>query len=585
MSTASARLAIDGKWVECQPTDEYGALGVRYTCDLRDEDGRPAKRLLLRRRALPAPGDSAAQLVASKTFELGKGLRPAVGKTYQEVQDQGQQPCKVLQQDVTGLTPLGRAVLQALKDGDTARVWRLFYAACQALRQFGNSAGAGQLVALQSPPSLAVTREGSVVLLDAEIRVAGSLAQDSPVKRLFGAWFGAAGASGFAAARPASLLHSRAMLAYFLNLLRQSAQAPTPTARAATVKVATKLQQAPADAGLDDLESWVRNNSEDWNLSIDEESPAPAETEAPRPEQRVRQGPPAAAVPLINVEPVGPLPNPPRRKRSLFLRASLILNVLLIAALVILWLLWPKGAAGKPFAIGPWAADGDAPASDAPVTFSSYCVIVPTQGTISENVAGPLADLFPGNKPLEIRGDPAERKRLLLKERDESVKALEQPEKLKQLLVDLTTNHSVRFTGFDAAAPNDTLPVLVEAAGVFTISGPSGNQYGSLLQPNSVDKLLTAAGMGGKEEPRALLNGLVKAVQEYASLQDALSIINDRTAYLLKVQPTPAAHEAARKQLLSRQDKPVFISRPVPELFDAVDPSAGGGGGSARSTN
>ena len=67
-------------------------------------------------------------------------------------------------------------------------------------------------------------------------------------------------------------------------------------------------------------------------------------------------------------------------------------------------------------------------------------------------------------------------------------------------------------------------------------------------------------------------------------MQDALGIINDRTAYLLKVDPTPEAHEAVRKKLLSRQDKPVFISRPVPELFDAVDPTADTGGGSAAYT-
>ena len=55
MSNSTTQMAIDGKWVHCLPTDEYGGLGVRYTCDLRSDDGRPAKRLLLlRARPLPA---------------------------------------------------------------------------------------------------------------------------------------------------------------------------------------------------------------------------------------------------------------------------------------------------------------------------------------------------------------------------------------------------------------------------------------------------------------------------------------------------------------------------------------------------
>ncbi len=512
----------------------------------------------------------------SKAPQSGKiGLRPASGKTYQESRDGGQEQCKVLQQDVTGLTPLGSAVLHGLRDGDSAHVWRLFYAACEALRRFGSTTGSSQLVPLQCPTSLAVAADGSIVLLDAEIRAAGSLAHDSPIRRLFGAWFGEAGVNGFADARQASLLHSRAMLAYFLNLLRQTAQSSTPAARSATVKVATKLEQAPAGVDLDDLESWVRNNTEDWSLPIDEESLPEADDEPPQTDQRVRQRRPQspAAVALVARPSAAP-----RRKRSWLLRLSLYLNLVLILALAILWLLWPRGAVGKSLLGDPAATTGDAP-----LTFSSYCVIFPTQGTISEKVAASLGDLFPG-KALEIKRDADEHRRLLTKQLDDSVKSLDKPDQLKRLLVDLSTNHSIRFKGFVAAEPNDSLPAVIERAGVFTVAGASGEQYGSLLQPNSVDKLLTGAGMSGKEEPRALLDSLKKAVEDYASMQDALGIINDRTAYLLKVDPTPEAHEAVRKKLLSRQDKPVFISRPVPELFDAVDPTADTGGGSAAYT-
>ena len=65
--------------------------------------------------------------------------------------------------------------------------------------------------------------------------------------------------------------------------------------------------------------------------------------------------------------------------------------------LVYLWLLWPRGAVGKSLLGDPAATTGDAP-----LTFSSYCVIFPTQGTISEKVAASLGDLFPG-KMLEIK--------------------------------------------------------------------------------------------------------------------------------------------------------------------------------------
>jgi hypothetical protein len=577
MSSATMKMAVDGRWVDCLPTDEYGVLGVRYTCDLRNDDGKPAKRLLIRRRVLPAAGDSAAQLVLSKSSEGRRfSLRAAAAKTYQEAANRDGKTvgdsCKVLQQDLTGLTPLGRAVLQAVKAGDSARVWTLFYSACEALREFGKSAGEGKLVPLQCPPSLAVASDGSVVLLDAEIRAAGSLPDDSHTRRAYAAWFGAAGVGGFAHDAPASLLHSRAVLAYFLNLLKQAAQVATPAARAVQAKVATKLEQVPADMDLADLEGWVRNNVEDWSLPLDEESPPVAEFAPARGARRQR--PPAKA---FDVELVGQPPASPRKKRSLLLRLSLIVNLVLIVALILAWLLWPKPATGN--AAGDGLTAGDAGA----LTFSSYSVVFPTQGTISEKVDASLADLFPG-KAVEIKRDSDERRRLLKQKLDESVKSLKDPENLKKLLLGLSSQHSVRFKGFVASEPSETLPALVERGGVFTIAGGTREQYGSLLQADGLDRLLKQSGMDAQQEPRDLLQSLKSAVADYASLEDALNIINDRTAYLLRVEPTPAGHEAVRKKLLGRDDKPVFISRPIPELFDAVDPTADTGGGSAAYT-
>ncbi len=168
------------------------------------------------------------------------------------------------------------------------------------------------------------------------------------------------------------------------------------------------------------------------------------------------------------------------------------------------------------------------------------------------------------------------------KKRDDSVKSLKEPEKLQKLLVALASNHGVRFRGLDTSVPADSLPAIIEIGGIFTID--KGPKYGSLLQANGLDRVLEEAGLGNETEPRTLLTNLRKAVADYASLQDALRIINGRTAYLLDVEPTAAAHDAVRQKLLSRLDKPVFISRPLSELFDAVDPSGGGGSSSAEYT-
>lgn len=182
---------------------------------------------------------------------------------------------------------------------------------------------------------------------------------------------------------------------------------------------------------------------------------------------------------------------------------------------------------------------------------------------------------------LELRGSTAEQEKLLQAKIDETVKSVREPEKLKQLLTQLANNHSVRFKGFAANESGGDLQPLIERAGVFTISTPAVQLHGSLLQSGGLDKVLQQAKLQNEQEPRALLRSLKEAVAEYASLKDALSTIGGRNAYVLRVEPTAAAHEIMRRKLLSRLEKPVFISRPVLELFDAVDPTADTGGGSA----
>ena len=162
------------------------------------------------------------------------------------------------------------------------------------------------------------------------------------------------------------------------------------------------------------------------------------------------------------------------------------------------------------------------------------------------------------------------------------IKALPDPDKVKGLLGRLATNQAVRFKGFNAES-GEGLDAVIRRGGVFTIGGDRV-EHGTLLQSTAVEKLLRKANFADQNEARTLLVNLRLAVADYASLQDALSIIGGRPAFLVKIEPTAAGHQAARDSLLRRVDKPVYSSRPVPALFDAVDPTADSGGGSAAYT-
>ncbi len=268
----------------------------------------------------------------------------------------------------------------------------------------------------------------------------------------------------------------------------------------------------------------------------------------------------------------------PPKKRSLLLLLSTLLNVLLAGAVFVLLMLLGMGVYGR-----QGNSNGETPATfDSALLFSSYCVVFPTQGTIGEKVNASLSELFPG-KVQEVKRTSAERDRLLDQKMKDVVQGLPEPENLKQLLDRLAADHAIRFKGYAAGGPTEGLTAIIDRGGVFTISG-SREQHGSLLQTDSLDKILTKANLADGPGARKLLATLRKAVADYASLKDALSIIGDRPAYLIAVEPTADGHDATRKKLLSRLDKPVFSSRPIPGLFDAVDPTSDTGGGSAMYT-
>jgi hypothetical protein len=106
--------------------------------------------------------------------------------------------CQVLQQDVTGLTPLVEAVREAKARG-REEVWRLFTAALRALDGFGTATAAAEnAVHLQFPVSLAVDRaRRRVVPLDAELQVDAIHSDADTVSQAYDQWFDQEGRKGW----------------------------------------------------------------------------------------------------------------------------------------------------------------------------------------------------------------------------------------------------------------------------------------------------------------------------------------------------------------------------------------------------
>lgn len=570
MSSTLPQLCIDGRWIACQDADGFGALGIRYLCELGSSPGQPTKKLLVRQQVWPQTGGTSGETFAKLTTGTvpsaeSLGLRAVMVNKYQQTVTQADgtprvNVCPVLQQDVTGLISLKQAILRAIKGNQPQQIWQLFYYACKALDNFGVAIGAGRPVPLQCPESLAVDANNRVVPLDAAMLVAGSVPADSEANRMYRSWFGEEGSKGFASRDNASVMHAKALVLYFHRLLGAWQQKTAGTNRQLPAKVVAPLERMPAGASLNDFEHWIQESAEDWNITIEDEEDSPRKSPA-----RATSG---------TLEPM-PLPLPPSNKGSGLLLGSLCLNLLLIVAVVLLLLF---GRTGTSAVVPP--KDDVASLNNSTLFFSSYCVVFPTQGTISEKVGSALQDLFP-DKFEEIKRHAPDHDKLLRLKLAEAIRSIASTDKLKQLLIKLAADHSIRFKGFVAGEPEEGLISVIERGGIFSIANASREEYGSLLQINGLDKILERAGLRDQNEVHDLLASLKNAIAEYASLKDALSIIGDRTAYLLHVEPTATAHEQARRRLLSRLDKPVFISRPIPEFFDAVDPTADTGGGVA----
>jgi hypothetical protein len=544
-------LSIDGKWVPCLPAEEYGFIGFRSLCDLGSSPDQPQKKLLIRRlnwtdSGAPENGESIDLTTVENPRAANLGLRHIVAKSYPQATARGEgkifkkkDSCRVYQQDITGLISLKRAVLRVLNEGTPGKVWQLFYAACRSLREFGQTfQGAGQ-VPLQLPSSLAVGKDNRVVPLDAEFQIP-PFSTESEIAKQYGGWFNGH-VLGFAPPEMASLLHSRALLVYFRDLLNQ-AGGKNPEA----AKIADRLNSFAPEADLRQLEGEIQGTAQDWNIYINDE-------DFPR-EARPME---------VSVEQY----HPPRKQRSILVPFLMLVNLALVALIVYL-LLYPSGS---------FSGSGGS-AIDTSLLFSSYCVVFPTQGTSGEKVHSALKELFKGEIIVVQQIDP---KKKLREKLEELQKEFAEPEKLQELLI-LLQDSSLRFKNFEPGDAKEGIRAIIERGGIFSITSGEMTGHGSLLQFSGLEKVLKQGDKLGDQAARNLLGMLKKAVAEYASLSDALSIAGDRQAFILRVEPTAAAHEEVRKKLLSRLERPVFISRPVLELFDAVDPTGGGGGGQAE---
>jgi hypothetical protein len=215
--------------------------------------------------------------------------------------------------------------------------------------------------------------------------------------------------------------------------------------------------------------------------------------------------------------------------------------------------------------------------------YPNHIVVFTTEVTNVQEVADILEQLFPGRVIPAPRDDTKKRDELLKKQLEESIKSLQADPKEVKALLEAIAKSNVRFKGYrhDVADPLVTLEGVIRRGGVFTLSpgeDPSQEKHGSLMHARGISDLTSHA---GRTDDRALelLKRLRDAVRDYASLYDALAVSTNRRAYLIRVKPNREDHEEAARLLLERLGNPVFVPRPPPRLFDAVDPSEGGAKG------
>ena len=576
-------ICLDGsKWFPCPPAGEFGFLGDRSVCELSSGPGQSPKKILL--RPVSSPQDKKAIVTGGNNLQVepvcedidGLELRPFLAKTYSHAipAPDGKlrkQERSFLQQDITGLITLRQAILKVVKDGSPRKVWHLFYSACKALHTFGKSCGDLGAVPLQCPNGLAVDAQtGEIVILDAEIKI--PIHEDS-IDAQMTKWFGPAGKARYAKPNEAAVLHSKALLLFFREVLGSLPKQVGTGGDNIPKLLVTQLEEIAAAKSVQEVQNIAENLAEDWSINSDMQAATPSQ--------------------LTSTAPLALRPKTERTWFAWFM-SSFFANILLAILVLLLAGLWlssgtraaKKGDGQKQLLEennGNADGDGKNPIPvDSSMQFSSYCVVFPVRGTSSEKVLTALKQLYP-DKVLAPKQGETERNKLLTDRLELAVKSMKDIPKIQQLLTKLNADHGIRFNGLSPEAGDMGLQSIVANGGLYRITSAKEKvQHDSLLRANAVDRLVAIAGMDENPEARLLLSSLKNATHKYASIKDAITIIGDRTAFILEVEPTSKAHEAVRSKLLGLDGTPVFVPRPVFELFDAVDPAAGTGGGAAR---
>jgi hypothetical protein len=586
------RVNVDGKWIVCRPAEDLGFFGTRVVCEFGGSAGQPAKKLLLRSLAQAGSVGPGGDVVVERLpAASGLELRSPVEKEYEYAtpNDRGKyNPAmrRFAQQEVSGLVSLKQAILSAAESGPPKQVWKVFYAACKALHQYSKAVVLRDQVPLQCPSSMAVHENTlRVIPLDAEVQEAALTAAE---EEFFFRWFDTSNRVRYAGADEASRIHSRALLLYFRWVLGYLPEGAHRSEKGSPPAILLgQLAAIGTPDGLDSLLDSLKNFAEDWSLTGDDADAPTSNSDAVRPAttRAGRQAPPPLATPTG------------RGCSSLFaLICSLLLNLILLPTVFFLgYLLFTRHAEALPGRVGNEHADNRVEAQNAPhdskgapldstLGFGSYSVIFPAHGTSREKVHDAIVHLFP-EKIIRPNQDPAERRNLLKERREVASASIKNQPALADFLDRLAAVHGVRFKGFAPEAPDKGIATIIERGGLFTITvGGSRATHGSLLQGNGLDLVAARAGLNRNGSDRAVLETLRHAVAEYASFEDALMIIGDRPAFLLQLGPTQKEHERVRRQLLTREGTPVFVPRPLLELFNAVDPADDTGGAFARYT-
>jgi hypothetical protein len=536
---------IDGRWAPVVVASGWGGLGEKLLCKL---GGANQKELLLRFADWPQQGDPVPiGIQGDVKYDKKKNYIPPLRQSYYVAVKQADgksqtypRPVQFLQQDVSGLRPLEEAIRQVARENRSDQIGKVFFNACQALDEYCREAVAAgsDKIALQMPGSLAVGSNGKVVLLDAGLSV--PVPHAAKIKQEYVRWFGQEYANGWSESKDAFMLHLNALLRYFMNVLQDCGKSGTEVGR--LLAGLSQLTQAKNHIDLEEIE---RHVPEEWTLPLPDDDKE-SETHGERRPSRVP------------------------------LSISVLFNILLLAILLVLWFLGRGGivAGGIETSEGAIIAP-----SKGTAVLSTYGTVFPIEGTLHEKVLEKLRQLFPG-KVEEVGSD---HEKLLATKISALLNKIpkEDREYLKDIFKKLLEGKArVRFRGYVDGEPEESLRNITAQGGIFSYYHADEQRYESLLQPSGLEVLSQIGGFSGDKTAQRVFKTFREIVVEYASYRDALGIIGRRTAFLVHLDPTPEAHENARKKL-GLLERPLFVARPLPLLFDAIDPSADIGGGTS----